>query len=52
MEYNPNDWTPISQEMRHIMSDADGFFGERPTIDKDTLGDIYTEMEYVGSEEE
>lgn len=52
MEYRPNDWTPISVEMRRLMADADGFFGERPTVGKDTLGDRYTEMEYVGSEEE
>ena len=52
MEYRQNDYTLISAHMRDLMSDAQGFFGDRPTVAKDTLGDRYTEMEYVGSEEE
>lgn len=52
MEYRPNDWTQISDHMRDLMADANGFFGDRPTVAKDTLGARYAEMEYVGSEEE
>lgn len=52
MEYRANDWAQIDEHMRIMMSDATGFFGERPTVGKDILGDRYTEMEYVGSEEE
>lgn len=52
MEYRANDYTLISDHMRDLMADANGFFGDRPTVAKDTLGDRYQEMEYVGSEEE
>ena len=52
MEYRANDYTLISAQMRDLMADAQGFFGDRPTVGKDQLGDRYTEMEYVGSEEE
>lgn len=52
MEYRANDYTLISTQMRDLMADANGFFGDRPTVGKDQLGDRYTEMEYVGSEEE
>jgi hypothetical protein len=44
MEYRPNDWTQISDHMRDLMADANGFFGDRPTVGKYQLGDRYTDM--------
>jgi hypothetical protein len=32
------------------MSDAQGFFGDYPMIDKETKGELYFQMEYIGSQ--
>ena len=52
MKYKPNDFVLISEADKDAMSDARGFFGEYPMIDKDTPGERFMSMEYKGSEVE
>lgn len=50
MNLDPNDYTEITDYDLEKMSDARGFFGSHPMIDKDVAGENYAAMDYRGSQ--